>query len=389
MLTTVAFLVLALSGFTLSWSSSPSRIENTGSAEVSVTISEDDLLQVSSDSGFIVSYEISATIDGENFVRQSNTLTNNTFPVYEVLSYNSLVEGEHIVTVTLTDLESGGSNSKEIELIIDAVNSDLWSSSGLRISPNGIVRSSSIVELLWSVYLPLPQSDLEVNPRAAYALLDKDAEVVLEGWLTGELVEPGIVSYNKDIFVTGTPKGRYRFTVVALLDDSLVASSSSSISIIDSWDLWGNNAEETITLIRPIATTHEIAELERAGGLGDRNSVMADFWIKRDPFPSTSENEYLEMYLLRLDFISQEFSTTGIRGINTDRGVVYAKMGEPDIIENHPFELGNYPYILWEYFTPSLSLSFADYNGYGYYVMEESWTVVDRAFNLREEWLNE
>ena len=381
--------MLALSGFTLSWSSSPSRIENTGSAEVTVNISEGELLQVSSDSGFTVSYELSATIDGENFIRQSNTLTNITFPVCEVLSYNSLVEGQHIVTVTLTDLESGAANSEEIEFIVDAVNSNLWSSSGLRITPDGIVRSSIIVKLLWSVYLPLPQSDLEVNPRAAYALLNEDAEVVLEGWLTGESTESGIVSYNKNISVSGIQKGRYRFTVVALLEDSLVASSSSSITIIDSWDLWGNNSDETITLVRPIASAHEIAELERAGGLGDRNSVMADFWIRRDPNPSTSDNEYLEIYLLRLDFISREFSTTGIRGINTDRGAVYAKMGEPDIIENHPFEIGNYPYILWEYFTPSLSLSFADYDGYGYYVMDESWSVVDRAFDLREEWLNE
>jgi len=199
MLTTIAILMLALSGFTLSWSSSPSRIENTGSAEVSVIISEDDLLKVSSDSGFIVSYEISATIDGENFIRQSNSLTNTTFPVSEVLSYNSLVEGQHVVTVTLTDLESGSANINEIELTIDAVDFDLWSSSGLRITPSDMIRSSTLVKLLWSVYLPLPQSDLEVNPQAAYALLNEDAEVVLEGWLTGESVESGIVSYKKDI----------------------------------------------------------------------------------------------------------------------------------------------------------------------------------------------
>ena len=157
--------------------------------------------------------------------------------------------------------------------------------------------------------MPLPQSHLEVNPQAAYALLNEDAEVVLEGWLTGEYIETGIVSFEKDISISAIQKGRYRFTVVALLEDSLVASSSSSITIIDSWDLWGNNSDETVTLIRPIASAHEIAELERAGGLGDRNSVMADFWIRRDPNPSTSENEYLEMYLTRLDLISQEFST--------------------------------------------------------------------------------
>ena len=351
-------------------------------------ISDEELLEVSSDSGFTVSYEVSATIDGENFIRQSNTLTNSTFPICEVLSYTSLEGGQHIVTVTLTDLESGSASSKEIELTIDAVNSDLWSSSGLRITPGDMVRASIPVKLLWSVYLPQTQLD-DVNLTAAYALLNSDAEVVLEGWLSGEFTESGVVSYSNDISVSGIQKGRYRFTVVALLEDNLVASSSSSITIIDSWDLWGNNSDETITLIRPIASAHEISELERAGGLGDRNSVMADFWVKRDPNPATSKNEYLELYLRRLDFISKEFSTTGIRGINTDRGTVYAKMGEPDIIESYLFEVGNYPYILWEYFTPALSLSFADYDGYGYYVMLESWSTVNRAFDLREDWFNE
>jgi GWxTD domain-containing protein len=166
----------------------------------------------------------------------------------------------------------------------------------------------------------------------------------------------------------------------------VTASAGSSVSILSAWDIWGDDPGTTATLIRPVASSNELRELERAGGLGDRNSVMADFWNRRDPNQATRGNEFLDEYLRRLDYISREYATTGIQGINTDRGVVYAKLGEPDIVENFPFELGEYPYITWVYFTPSLSLTFVDQTGYGLYELVEDWDTVNRAFNAGEDW---
>lgn len=379
---TAILATLALTGFSLSWSSLPAQSDNTGSAEVTVLIPEEDLLAVTLDGGSMIFYEITATIDGEGFLRRSGRITDSSFPISEVLVYNSLESGGHTVAVTLKDLESGAASRREVEIFIDASDGTLWSSGGVRIYPDGFMRASGCVNLSWNVYIP----EGEEMPPGAYALLDRTTEVVREGWLTGEESNEGVVFYSADVSLSGLEKGRYRFTVVALQDRAVVASSSSSIRLLESWDIWGDDVDETKTLIRPIATGHEIRELERAGGLGDRNSVMADFWTRRDPNPATRENEYLDEYLLRLDKISRYFSATGIRGINTDRGVVYAKMGEPDIIQDFPFELSYYPYITWDYFTPSLSLSFVDHDGYGFYEMTEGWDIVDRAFNAREEW---
>ncbi len=384
---TALLALLSLTGFTLSWSSLPSRAASTGSAEVTVLISENDVLSVSTEDGSLVSYEITATINGENFMRIGSRGLDNSFPITEILSYDLLESGGHIVSVTLTDRESGASSRNDVEIYIDAANETLWSSGGVRIIPDGQVRAAGFVSLVWNVYIP--NNEDKTIPSGGYALLDRYTNVVREGWLTGESVEDGVVGYSANISLNGLEKGRYRFTVAALQSDSVVASSSSSISVLEAWDIWGDDVNETKTLIRPIASTHELRELERAGGLGDRNSVMADFWTSRDPNPATRENEYLDAYLLRLDRISREFTTTGIRGINTDRGVVYAKMGEPDIVEDFPFEIGTYPYIIWEYFTPFLSLSFIDHDGYGFYEMNEGWDVVDRAFNAREEWSHE
>lgn len=382
---TAVLAMLALTGFSLSWSSMPSQSGNPGSVEVTALISEDDLLAVSQNGGTLVFYEITATVDGEGFLRRTGRITDSSFPISEVLVYNSLESGGHIVSVALKDLESGAVSRREVEIFIDSSNGTLWSSGGVRISPDGSVRASGYVNLSWSVYTP----EGEEIPAGAYALLDRATDVVREGWLSSERIDEdqGVVYYSADVPLRGLGKGRYRFTVAALQDENVVASSSSSIRLLESWDIWGDDADETETLIRPIASAHELRELERAGGLGDRNSVMADFWTKRDLNPATRENEYLESYLIRLDLISRDFSTTGIRGINTDRGVVYAKMGEPDIVRDFPFEPGYYhPYITWDYFTPYLSLTFVDQDGYGFYEMVEGWDVVDRAFNAREEW---
>ncbi|MCD6589119.1 MAG: GWxTD domain-containing protein [Candidatus Fermentibacteraceae bacterium] len=385
MILTVVLTTLALTGFSLSWSSLPAGSENFGSAEVTVLLAQDDLLAVSTEDGLVVRYEITSTIDGEGFLRRSGRTADSSFPISEVLPYNLLSAGGHVVSVTLRDLESGAVNREEIEVFIDTSSGSLWSSGGVRVTSDGFVRASGYVTLSWSVYIP----DSSEVPQGAYALLDRSTDVEREGWLEGELQQAGVASFTADVLLDGLEKGRYRFTVAALQGDSVVASSSTSVFLLEAWDVWGDDVDETTTLIRPIASAHEIRELERAGGLGDRNSVMADFWTRRDNNPVTRDNEYLDAYLLRLDRISREFGTTGIRGINTDRGIVFAKMGEPDIVENFPFEDTLYPYIKWEYFTPSLSLSFIDHDGYGLYEMVEGWDTVDRAFNSREDWSND
>lgn len=374
--------ILSLTGFSLSWSSTPAETDSTGSAEVILLIEEGDLLAVTSEDGLFISYEITATVDGSDFNRRGGREVNSSFPISEVLEYSSLEPGGHIVSVSMTDLESGSVVHLEEEITVDLLGESTWSSGALRITPEGPVRANGNINLLWNVYV----SERDEIPRAAYAILDSSTEIVREGWFESEQSTEGVIAYSANPVLTGLSRGRYRITSAVMEGDSVAAAAGSSISVLDAWDVWGDESDVTVTLIRPIATAHEVRELERAGGLGDRNSVMADFWNLRDPYPASRGNEYLEIYLLRLDYVSRHFSTLGIRGINTDMGIVYAKMGEPDIIADFPFELNSYPYVTWEYFTPSLNLTFVDHGGYGYYELVEQWETVDRAFNAREEW---
>lgn len=374
--------ILALLGFGLSWSSSPAGAGSTGSVAVTVVIDHGDLLAVSTEEGPRVSYEITATIDGAGFLRRGGRVVSGSFPISEVLDYGSLEPGGHIVAITLTDLESGLVRREEEEVFVDSFSEDLWTSGAIRTEPDGPVRASGYISLSWNVYIPEGTDP----PRGAYAVLDSSTEVVREGWFQSEITDEGVISFEADVVLNGLPKGRYRITSAALDGETVVASAGTSISLLDSWDIWGDDPDVTSTLIRPIASSSELRELERAGGQGDRNSVMADFWNRRDPNPATRGNEYLQEYMRRLDYISMEFSTIGTQGIITDRGIIYAKMGEPDIVAHYPFEVGDYPYITWEYFSPSLSVTFVDQAGYGFYELVEGWEAVNRAFNAGEDW---
>jgi GWxTD domain-containing protein len=66
----------------------------------------------------------------------------------------------------------------------------------------------------------------------------------------------------------------------------------------------------------------------------EREQFIAAFWMRRDPTPGTVNNEFKEMYYIRVVLANQRF-TTNVPGWKTDRGRILIKFGEPDEIETH------------------------------------------------------
>jgi len=50
--------------------------------------------------------------------------------------------------------------------------------------------------------------------------------------------------------------------------------------------------------------------------------------------------------------------------------MVYIKYGEPDQIDNHPFELERKPYLVWYYYMQRRTFVFEDSRGDGDYQLE-------------------
>lgn len=64
-----------------------------------------------------------------------------------------------------------------------------------------------------------------------------------------------------------------------------------------------------------------------------RRAFAEAFWRRRDPDPTTPENEFQEAYFERIDAANRRFADEGIPGWKTDRGRSFILYGLPDHIE--------------------------------------------------------
>jgi len=379
---TFSLILAALTGFAVSWTTIPSGPGHDGSAMITVVIDREDLVSVFTGGRAVYRYELTAEMAG-GFARAGADAGEDDFPVIEELHFNDLSTGTHELRTSLLDLETGETVYQRVDVVIDSASTETWSSSGLRLTPSGTVRAAGSVSIVWDVYPPVGYGEV----RAAYAVLDQNLNAIREGWMDPVRQTDGIASFSSSFSLGGLERGVYRVNTAALGGESeVMASSSSSIRLLSSWDLWGDDPDETATLVRPIASSREISELQSASNPGDRQAVMSEFWLRRDPNPSTRENEYLDTYRRRLDYIERSFTSGVTRGILTDMGVTYAKLGEPDMVENNPFQVEGYPFQVWTYFNPRLTLLFIDRFGYGLYEFDGDWQDVNRAFSLGEAW---
>jgi GWxTD domain-containing protein len=125
---------------------------------------------------------------------------------------------------------------------------------------------------------------------------------------------------------------------------------------------------ESIELVRYIAEGEEIEELENAEP-DERAAVWEAFWKRRDPTPETEENEYKIEFFRRVRYANEHFS--GVTpGWRTDRGMIYIRYGEPDLVESYPHNIDGPPYEIWIYNSLGRRFVFIDYDGFGNYELE-------------------
>ncbi len=371
-----ALILSAMIGFSTSWSVTPAGPEYGGTVLVTAHIEEDDFVFVREDGRESASYEILASLDDGAYSRAGGTLDKGSLPFDSILELSGIEPGSHRLIVVLRDLESGRRRTSESTVEVPQLNPDSWSAGGLSLDDGPSNRISGRVAARWQVFPPTLADTDPDSIEVAYLLRSESGVVASEGWMTGD----GNGLYSADIALGGLEPGSYELLAAAVLGDAVVAASGSSLDVRSDWDVWGRDAGVTRMLIRPIATSSELHALDEAGSESERFAAMSEFWQERDPNPLTETNEYMQSYLARLDLIMDRFTVAGVvQGIATDMGRVYALLGEPDIVEDMPFELGSIPYQIWTYFSPSLTVVFVDDDGYGMYEMTTSWDDVRRA----------
>jgi GWxTD domain-containing protein len=132
--------------------------------------------------------------------------------------------------------------------------------------------------------------------------------------------------------------------------------------------------DKDFEVIRYVALGDEMKRYESLTELDAKRKFMYEFWKRRDPDPTTMENEVKKEYLGRVEHANLNFRGGLKEGWKTDRGRVYIVYGPPDEIERHPNEMGSKSYEIWYYHSlqGGVEFDFIDRSGFSDYILVNS-----------------
>ncbi len=104
-----------------------------------------------------------------------------------------------------------------------------------------------------------------------------------------------------------------------------------------------------------------------------KRDYLRRFWVRRDPSPTTPQNELEEEFYVRVGEANRRFHEGGaaqIPGWRTDRGRIFIKYGLPDEVLSRPQPGPTLPYEVWKYTRgKSHKFCFVDLTRFGNYVL--------------------
>ena len=124
--------------------------------------------------------------------------------------------------------------------------------------------------------------------------------------------------------------------------------------------------EEIAAFIDYLASEEELKEFRSIQDPEARRLWLIRFWSRRDPDPSTPQNELFEEFVRRVQYADEHFSTQIEKGRYTDRGRIYIKYGPPDEVKRSTLVLESQDREYWFYSTRGgIEFIFVDINGPG------------------------
>jgi GWxTD domain-containing protein len=149
-------------------------------------------------------------------------------------------------------------------------------------------------------------------------------------------------------------------------DGDLLAVAERSVRL--EWsgvsDFMDREVDEAIAQLGYIAKKKELAFISEGKTRQERWERFQDFWKKRDPTPSTTQNERMDEYYSRVDFANRRYGSQA--GWTTDRGHTLVLYGQPDNVERGDATVDvQQPYEVWHYRRIGKNVIFVDQTGTG------------------------
>lgn len=136
--------------------------------------------------------------------------------------------------------------------------------------------------------------------------------------------------------------------------------------------MFRNDYKTAVKMLKYLGSREELKKLKKAKEPGERRHLWDKFWNFRNDIAGGRDNPTKKEYFRRVRHSNRYFSFMRKEGWKTGRGMVYISHGEPDEVEDYPFELATKPYQYWHYYrsTPPRRFLFIDEWGDGDYELQ-------------------
>jgi len=358
--------------------------------DVFIQIPYSEIKFAKADNGFTASYTVTVTVFDEEKVKlvtekiwsekvetadfDQTTTRNNSCLSLKSFELNPAT---YMFRIAIEDKESGRTFTSENKIIVRKFNKRISMSDIVLIAkqnPSG--KSNSILPNI-SRNAATQKDGL---PMFFEAYSDSARQVKIDFVISGKNDKPiYTVSEKRDlakgknqilytIKIPSLPLGQYTLNVE--IKDSLSGISDKARKVFFSrWTSVPTNIKDLDKAIEEmvyIANGDQIKYIKEAPNENEKVKRFMEFWKKRDPSPSTEENEFFDEYYGRVAFANANF-THYTEGWRTDRGMIYILLGAPSNIDRHPFDYNAKPYEIWQYYELNKEYIFLDSTGFGDY----------------------
>ena len=115
------------------------------------------------------------------------------------------------------------------------------------------------------------------------------------------------------------------------------------------------------------------ADLVKKAGGEEWQKILQYFWVRSDPTPGTTTNEFQQETFARLEEANTAFDEPFRRpGWTTERGRIFMRHGRPENRVVREADFSSPPAEIWEYFHPRRTFLFVDPRGIGEFVLASS-----------------
>jgi GWxTD domain-containing protein len=345
---------------------------------------------VKSDKGFTASYTVTISVFDENRdklvvektwneeVNEKDFEQTNSQNNYN-LSFKSfyLHPGPYIIRSSVEDKESKKEYSTENPFTVKSLEVPLTLSDVIFISkmsevgdakkilPNvsgNVATQKDGVPVFFEAY-----SDSARDVRMEYIITNDKRDIVFQSNESQHL-DSGKTQIFHTIKDSSISLGKYLLTI-SLLNNKGEVVASTNKGFYSRWSGVPSTVKDldlAVDQMVYIASQSELDHIKDAKTKEEKTKRYLEFWKKKDPSPSTEENEVFNEYYRRIEYANQHFSHY-VKGWKTDRGMVFVLLGAPNNVDRHPFDVDSKPYEIWQYYQMNKQFVFVDETGFGDY----------------------